>query len=175
MSIMSSFPFDYVTRQKLGGVNLTFFIVEQIPVLTPRSLDDPCLWKPSLSYGAWMTQRIVELIFTANDIKPCAAELGDTGSPFLWDRERRSHLKVELDACLFILYGLSREDTAYVLDTFPIVRRKDEAAFGEYRTKRLILEAFDGMSEAIATGTPYVSPLDPPPGHGPRHENLSEL
>ena len=60
-----------------------------------------------------------------------------------------------------------------MLDTFPIVRRKDEAAFGEFRTKRLILEAYDAMAEATVTGVPYVSPLDPPPGHGPRHESAS--
>ena len=56
----------------------------------------------------------------------------------------------------------------YILDTFPIVRRKDFAAYGEYRTKRVILELFDAMQKAIDTGIPYQTILDPPPGHGPR-------
>jgi hypothetical protein len=47
------------------------------------------------------------------------------------------------------------------METFPIVKRKDEAAYGEYRTKRLILESYDAMAEAIASGRPFLSRLDP--------------
>ncbi len=74
-----------------------------------------------------------------------------------------------MDAAFFMIYGISRIDVAYILDTFPIVRRKDEARFGEFRTKRLILEIYDAMAEAAATGTEYQTILDPPPGEGPRH------
>jgi hypothetical protein len=82
-------------------------------------------------------------------------------------------LRAELDAAFFHLYGVSREDTDHILDTFPIVRRKDEAQFGEYRTKRLILEIYDAMQQAMDTGMPYQTILDPPPGHGPRHPGRS--
>lgn len=44
-------------------------------------------------------------------------------------------------------YSLSPEELAYILDTFPIVRRKDEAQYGEYRTKRLVLEAYKRVGE----------------------------
>jgi hypothetical protein len=98
-----------------------------------------------------------------------ARELGDAGSPFRWDEERRSLLRAELDAAYFHLYGIERDDVDYILDTFPIVRRKDEAAYGEYRTKRLILEIYDAMAKAFETGDPYQTILDPPPGQGPRH------
>lgn len=66
-------------------------------------------------------------------------------------------------AAFFHLYGLSRDDTDYVMDTFPIVRNNDEKALGEDRTKRLILEIYDEMAESIRTGRPYVTRLDPPP------------
>ena len=65
--------------------------------------------------------------------------------------------------CYSHAYGLSREDVDYMLDTFPIVRRKDEQPFGEYRTKRVILEIYDAMAEAERTGVPYQTRLDPPP------------
>ena len=65
--------------------------------------------------------------------------------PFKWDEERRAHLRAELDALYGHLYGLTREELAYVLETFPIVRRKDEARWGEYRTKRMVLEAFESL------------------------------
>lgn len=51
----------------------------------------------------------------------------------------------------------------YILDTFPIVRRKDEQKHGEYRTKRVILEIYDEIAQAIRTGQRYRTRLDPPP------------
>ena len=59
--------------------------------------------------------------------------------------------------------GLSGEDAGHILDTFLITRRKEDQQFGEYRTKRVILEVFDAMDEAERTGVPYQTRLDPPP------------
>ena len=73
-----------------------------------------------------------------------------------------------MDAAFFHLYDVRREDVDYILDTFPILKRKDEAKYGEYRAKRLILEMYDRIAEAIGTGEPYQTILDPPPGQGPR-------
>ena len=85
-------------------------------------------------------------------------------APFVWDKARRFQLRCELDAAFFHLYGLNRDDTAYILDTFPIVRRKDEAAHGTYRTRDTILALYDQFAEASTSGKAFVSPLDPPPG-----------
>jgi hypothetical protein len=49
-----------------------------------------------------------------------------------------------------------------VLETFPIVRKNDVKAHGEYRTKRLVLERYDALAAAAARGQPYISPLGPP-------------
>ncbi|MCG3207810.1 MAG: hypothetical protein FOGNACKC_01410 [Anaerolineae bacterium] len=67
--------------------------------------------------------------------------------PFKWDDARRAQLRADLDGLYGQLYGLTREELAYILDTFPIVRRKDEAQYGEYRTKRLVLEAYERVGE----------------------------
>ena len=66
-----------------------------------------------------------------------------------------------------------RDAVAYILDTFPIVRRKDEQNHGEYRTKHTILELYDAMQAATATREPYRTRLAPPPAdpsrcHPPR-------
>ena len=66
--------------------------------------------------------------------------------PFVWNEEERRHLRARLDALYFHLYGLIREDAEYVLDTFPIVRREDEAAFDSYRTRDLILAYMNALS-----------------------------
>jgi hypothetical protein len=89
--------------------------------------------------------RVAKLTYTAWDMRPFALDLGYEGPPFVWDEERRFALRCELDAAFFHLYGIGREDVAYVMETFPIVKRKDEARYGEYRTKRVMLEVYDGM------------------------------
>lgn len=65
--------------------------------------------------------------------------------PFKWDEERRARLRAELDALYAHLYGLTRHELDYILDTFPIVRRKDEEKYGEYRTKRMVLEQYEEL------------------------------
>lgn len=84
-----------------------------------------------------------------------AVDCGYDGPPFRWDPERRAILRAELDAAFFHLY---------ILDTFPVLRDKETRDFGEYRTKRLVLERYDALAAATASGQPYVSPLSPPPG-----------
>ncbi len=89
---------------------------------------------------------MLELSYTAWDLQPFARDLGYSGAPFLWDEERRFQLRCEIDALYFHLYGIGREDVAYIMDTFPIVRRKEQAAYGEFRSKRVILENYDTMA-----------------------------
>ena len=81
------------------------------------------------------------------------------GPPFVWDEARRFQLRCELDAAFLHLYGLSRADAAYILDTFPIVRRKDEATHGTYRTRDTILALYDQFAECAAAARAFVSPL----------------
>ena len=70
--------------------------------------------------------------------------------PFRWDEERRFEIRAELDAAYFHLYEVERDDVEFIMDTFPIVKRKDEQLYGAFRTKELILDVYDAMAEAIA-------------------------
>ena len=70
---------------------------------------------------------------------------GPTPPPFVWEEERRARLRAELDALYAHLYGLTREELDYILETFPIVKRKDEERYGEYRTKRMILRKYEQL------------------------------
>jgi hypothetical protein len=174
----NSFALDYVARQKIGGLSLTYFYLKQFPVLPPATYAEPCAWagRPAVTLRDWLLPRVLELTYTAWDLEPFARDCGWSGPPFRWDEERRFQLRCELDTAFFHLYGLSRADAAYILDTFPIVRRKDEARTqetneagevtkpGRYITKETILEIYDALAEAQRTGLPYVSKLDPEPG-----------
>lgn len=160
-AILSSFALDYVARNKVGGTSMTYFIIKQLPVPTEAQFSS-C--EPFLgNMASWIEQRVRELSDTSHEIT------GMGVGPFQWEPERRALMRAELDGALFHLYGLSREDVDHMLDTFPIVRRKDEATYGEYRTKRLILDVYDKMAEAIQASKPYQTLLDPPPGRGHRH------
>jgi hypothetical protein len=97
-------------------------------------------------------------------------DLGDDGPPFRWDAERRTLLRADLDAAFLHVYGLNRQEAEHVLDSFFVVRKYEERDFGEYRTRRLVLEAYDRMAEATMNGGSGWQPLsDMPAGQGPRH------
>jgi hypothetical protein len=159
---LSCFACDYVARQKLGGVSLTPFTFKQLPVLPPDTYNQTCLWFPTV-LSSWLIPRVLELTYTAWDLQPFAQDCGYNGPPFRWDKERRFLMRCELDAAYFHLYGIAHNDVDYIMETFPIVKRKDEAAHGEYRTKRFILEIYDAMQRAKESGQPYQTLLDPPP------------
>ena len=166
---LSSFALDFAGRRKVGGTTLNFFLVEQFPILPPKTYDMMTPWGATWCIADWLGARVLELTYTAYDLAPFAADLGDKGTPFRWDEDRRFGMRAELDAAFFHLYGIDREDVDYIMETFPIVKRKDEQRYSSFRTKELILDVYDAMAEAVRTGVPYQTILDPPPGHGPRH------
>jgi len=114
--------------------------IEERRVLLRAELDAAFfhLYLPSDKHGDWLR-----------------AHKGD-GCPYDETHEQLAELKR--------YFPKPRDAVAYIIDTFPIVRRKDEERYGEYRTKRVILEIYDAMQECIRTGKPYQTCLDPPPG-----------
>ena len=105
---------------------------------------------------------MLELTYTAHDLKPWAEDLDFAGSPFPWNPERRAQLRAELDACYARLYGLARDELRYLLDpadvmgadypseTFRVLKEGELRAFGEYRTRRRVLEAWDRLARERA-------------------------
>jgi hypothetical protein len=198
---LSSFALDFSARQKIGGTHLTYGYFNQLPILPPETYTENAHWADrDQTLSGWLLPRVLELTYTAWDLEPFAQDCGWSGPPFRWDEERRFLLRCELDAAFFHLYlpgeangvwspteNETREDlarlkasfptprdaVAYIMDTFPIVKRRDEETWGEYRTKRVILEIYDALAEAARTSIPYQTRLDPPPAdpqvaHEPR-------
>lgn len=158
-----SICFDYAARQKVGGTHLKYHTFKQLPVLSPDSYLGQTPWAASVVLRDWILSRVLELTYTAWDLESFARDVGYDGPPFRWDAGRRFLLRAELDAAFFHLYGIARNDVDYVMETFLVVKRNDEKAHGEYRTKRVILEIYDAMSDAARSGQAYPSRLDPPP------------
>ena len=147
---LNSFVFDYIGRQKVGGTNLNFFIVKQLPVLPPTSYTETDI--------SFISPRVLELVYTAYDLKPFAEDMGYQGEPFIWNEDRRAILRAELDAYYAYLYGLTRDELRYILDpsdvygpdfpgeTFRVLKEKEMKKYGEYRTRRLVFEAWDCLN-----------------------------
>jgi hypothetical protein len=154
-------------RQKVQGQHLNWFIVEQLPVIIPERFEQPMgslakasasseppspqpspargRGSPNETIADFIRAEVLALTYTAHDMAPFARDMdyvdaaGEVRPPFVWDPEDRAHRMARLDAIFMRLYGLSDDDASYVLSTFPIVKKQDEAAFGRYRTLELIL------------------------------------
>jgi hypothetical protein len=173
LATINSFVCDFVCRCKLGGTSLTPFVVKQLPVPTSELFVRAAPFDRGHPIDRWINPRVVELIYTAVDMREFGRDFDSPTEPFVWDPDRRFALRCELDAAFFHLYGLNEGDVDYVMDTFPIVKRRDEENHGHYRTKALILDVYRKMADSIAAGVPYETILDPPPAdprvaHAPR-------
>ncbi|MGK7949961.1 MAG: N-6 DNA methylase [Xenococcaceae cyanobacterium] len=146
-----SLIFDFVVRKKIGRVNFNFFIVKQLPVIPPENYTEEDI--------KFISDRVLELVYTAWDMQPFAKDMGYDGEPFIWDEQRRAILRAELDAYYTKLYGLTRDELRYILDpadvygkdfpseTFRVLKNNEIKKYGEYRTQRLVLSAWDRMFE----------------------------
>jgi hypothetical protein len=148
---LCALAFDFVARHKTGGTHMNYFIFKQLPVLPPDRYTETDL--------SFIVPRVLELTYTAHDLQAWAADLGYDGEPFPFDPERRAHLRAELDAWYARLYGLTRDELRYILDpadvmgedypseTFRVLKNNEMRQFGEYRTRRLVLAAWDRLEK----------------------------
>ena len=212
---MNCLAFDFIARTKLGGTDLTYSYLKQLPVLSPEAYSPNDL--------AFIIPRVFALTYTAYDIAGWAEDLWnslDTNirarvyrrsqlednyyrrmsepeihqrgiaqdeaaapqepfylpdsffdrsfsteffPPFPWSPERRAVLRAELDAYYARLYGLDRDELRYILDpkdvmgadypseTFRVLKNNELKAYGEYRTQRLVLAAWDALEKGELT------------------------
>ena len=160
-AMLSSLVFDYVARQKVGGSSMALFIMKQQPVLTPDQIPSSMQWQ--------IVKRVAELCYFNHDMDGWALELWEEMSeeqrselpqlgnqqPWIYNPERRAILQAELDAIFAHLYGLNTEDLRYILDpedvcgkgcineTFRVLKDNELRQYGEYRTKHLVLKAWN--------------------------------
>lgn len=149
---LNSFVYDFCSRQKIGGVTLNFFIVEQIPTLTPDTYSKPTPWHRKTKLETWISERVLKLTCTAEDMLPLAEACDFKGGSFQleyggrlnkWDDAERAELLAELDAAYFHLYGLDRDDAEYILSTFKGIHDRNSLFAGSKSTAEMILDYYD--------------------------------
>lgn len=141
---LNSLPLDYVARQKVGGVHLNFFIVEQLPMFPPDRYAEKCPWHSRQTLRKWISDRVLKLTCTANDMIPLADAADFSPQVHKWNPRERKKLRAELDAAFFLLYGIERADVEYILSTFSPQRSVQETeSFLDSQSP--VLEAFDRL------------------------------
>jgi hypothetical protein len=145
----SALVFDYCLRTKLTQPSIPQSTFEQLPLLPPHAFN-----KTELGF---IIPRVLELTYTSHSMGPFARDLGYEGPPFAWDEDRRAQLRAELDAWYALAYGLQRDELRYILDpkdvmgpdypseTFRVLQNNEMKKHGEYRTRRLVLAAYDDL------------------------------
>lgn len=153
---MNALVLDCMARQKVAGTHLTLGYLKQFPILPPSAYTQ--------SHISFIVQRVLELTYTSQSMAPFARDLGYDGAPFAWDEERRAQLRAELDVFYARAYGLTLDELRYILDpadvkgsdypseTFRVLKTNEIRRFGEYRTARLVLQAWDAMERNASEG-----------------------
>jgi type I restriction-modification system DNA methylase subunit len=151
---LNSFALDYVAREKIGNVNLNFFLIEQFPMFAPDTYDKPCPWDRRTTLQTWISQRVLKLTCTAEDMLPLAEACDFTDGSFQaeyggrlnkWDEAERAELMAELDAAYFRLYGIPRDDVEYILSTFKGIHEERPLFAGGASIAQHILQEYDAM------------------------------
>jgi hypothetical protein len=148
---LNSVVLDFVARQKVGGLHLNFFIVEQLPAFAPDFYQRRCAWSKREKLAKWIADRVLKLTCVSHDMKPLAEAAKFKPLIHKWDPGERAELQAELDAAFFLLYGVRREDMEYILSTFNGIRKESEGALPGTTTRERILACYDRFWEAAAT------------------------
>ena len=143
---LNSLVLDFVARQKVGGVHLNFFIVNQLPILPPEQYEEHCPWHKRQKLEKWISDRVLKLTCTAEDMIPLAEAAQFDPPAHRWNPAERAEILAQLDAAYFLLYGIARDDVQYILGTFSGIRAAEEETARLFPAGDLILEAYDRLS-----------------------------
>lgn len=155
LGCLNSLPLDFVAKQKTGHIHMNFFIVEQLPILTPDTYAKRCPWDQRKTLEKWISERVLKLTCTAEDMLPLAEDCNFTSGSFQteyggrlnkWDEAERAELMAELDAAFFHLYGLNRDEVEYILSTFKGIHDHRTLFPGSSSTAQFILQKYSEMS-----------------------------
>jgi hypothetical protein len=150
---LNSFVLDFVARSKIQSANANWYIVEQLPVLSPAAYDQKF---GDVTAREIVARDVLALSYTAYDLAAYARAMGFVEKdlqlklPIIWNDDDRNQRRARLDALYFHLYGMSIEDAEYILSTFPIIRRQDEAAHGSFLTRDLIIHHMNALASGDA-------------------------
>ncbi len=147
MANFNSIVLDYAARTAVGGTDLSYFYIKQFPIFPPEAYFEHS--DSGTTYAEMVIPRVLQLIYVTDDMREFAHDLGYYENPFPYDEKIRHVLRCELDGIFAHMYKLSRTELEWILDaqppssSFATLKRREIKEFGEYRTQRLVVRAFD--------------------------------
>ena len=152
LALANSFCMDFIARKKVS-LNMTYSIMDTFPF--PRlPLGDPVVDKlmPLSMRLSCVGEEMRDYWIKLSNYGWVVAVPLSESPPSYTDPNDRLDALAQIEAVVAReIFGLSREEIEYVLDTFPIVRESDIETYGDYRTKLLILEHYDATTSAPAS------------------------
>ena len=142
---LNALAYDYICRQKIGGVNLSYFIIEQMPTFSPDFYAQKSPWSKKQTLEKWISDRVLKLTCTSNDMIPLGKAAGFDPPVHKWNPSERLDLMAQLDAAYFLLYGIDRNDVEYILSTFAGLRKERQGAFAGASAFDRILRRYDDL------------------------------
>jgi hypothetical protein len=147
MAIANTYAMDFIARTKVA-LNLTMTVMDSLPFPRPER-DDPRV-RPIVELS-------MRLLCTGPEMVPFWTHLAGEGwvpatstrteIPGELNEQGRLQLRAEIDAIAARdFFSLTRTELEYILSTFPTQQRYQEAQYGEFRSRRLILESYDVIS-----------------------------
>ena len=144
-AFFNSFVFDFALRQSIGGTHLNKYILKQLPMPTPEDVEEFIVQTNDTNetLNDFLKNRGQKLIWTSHSLDSLGDGLDPASEPYSWDESERRTLRAEIDGAIAQVYDIPRDDFAYILDQFEILKDRENKEYGEYRTKKDCLAAFD--------------------------------
>lgn len=147
LAAANSLCMDFLVRKKIS-LTMSLTVVDSLPFPrleksqpTTRRLVDIalrlCCTGPEMA-GYWNTM--------AHD-GWCEQVPPDSIPPGICTEASRAQARASVDAIVARdVYGIDRQELAFIIDAFDPLRRHEERSCGEFVTRRLVLEAFDSLA-----------------------------
>jgi len=146
-ALFNSFVFDFTLQQSLGNANFNKYIFKQLPMPAPSEIKQSELLVDGARENLYdyLVDRSLKLIWTSNNLDGFGKVIESRPGPYKWDVEERRALRAQIDAAVAHMYGITRDEFKYILNSFEILKKLEEQKFGIYLREKECLRAFSQM------------------------------
>lgn len=144
LAVADSFCIDYLVRKRIT-LDINYTVLDSLPF--PRLPIDHPVVERLAGLALRLTCTAPEMTGYWNAMAQygwCEPVAEGATPPGFTDPDVRAAARAQIDAVVAReLFELTVDELAGILDTFPVLRRREEKTYGEFRTKRLVLEWYE--------------------------------
>jgi hypothetical protein len=144
LAIANTLCVDFLARQRLTSIHMSYTILDSLPI--PRLDRNDPRTRPlvtraiSLTCAGQEMDHIWDVMAVEGWVSERVSGATTPGATAIAEREL---LRTEVEVLVARdVYGLTCDEMSSILDTFPVLARRETREHGEFRTKRLVEQAF---------------------------------